>query len=406
MTVEPTFALPESAHDVISGDAERLTSSLHRHVLRTLAPNSEKNLRPFTSAEAAQFLGVSPGHLRKMHSENKIPEVHGGTPQRKLYTAQEIQAIREALAATSRNPHQFLPGRKPGDKLQVIAFTGFKGGSSKTTSAITTASALALRGYRVLLLDVDPQASASTMMGLQPELNLGDDDTVYDVLRYDDPASGIFRKTMQEVIRKTYMPNLDICPGGLILSEYETETPTALKNGDPEPFYMRMKVAIASVDDDYDVVIIDCPPQLGFLTLTAMSAATGIVIPIIPNMIDVASLAQFMTMTAASVAELERAGFQFNYDFVRYLLSRYEPTDGPQTQVAAFLRNMFPGRVMTSAFLKSTAIADAGLTNETIFEVDRNQINRATFNRAMESVGLVVDELEQDIRRAWGREVS
>lgn len=406
MTVEQTFTLPESALDVISGDAERLTRSLHRHVLKTLAPDSEKTLRPFTSAEAAEFLGVSTGHLRKMHSEKRIPEVHGGTPARKLYTAAEIQMIRAAIAENARNPQQFLPGRRSSEQLQVLAFTGFKGGSSKTTTAITVASAFSLSGYRILLLDLDPQASASTMMGLQPELNLGDEDTIYDVLRYDDADTGVYRKSMRDVIRKTYMPNLDICPGGLILSEYETETPTALKNGDPEPFYMRLKNALASVEQDYDIVIIDCPPQLGFLTLTAMAAATSIVIPIIPNMIDVASLAQFMTMTSASVAELERAGFQFKYDFVRYLLSRYEPTDGPQTQVSAFLRNMFPGRVMTSAFLKSTAIADAGLTNETIFEVDRSQINRATFNRAMESVNLVVNELEREIHLAWGREVA
>jgi chromosome partitioning protein len=406
MTVEQTFNIPESALDVISGDAERLTDELRRHTYRTLAPDKVKRLREFSSAEAAELLGVSPGNLRKMHSDGKIPDVTGGTTARKMYQLSEIHEIRNVIAAQSRNPEKYLPGRRAGEAMKVIAVTGFKGGSGKSTTVAYLSQMLSSQGYQVLAVDLDPQASLSTIMGLQPELNLGDEDTIYDVLRYDDPATGSSRKTMSEVIRKTYIPNLDICPGGLILSEYETETPTALRSGDPEPFYMRLKSALTTVEQNYDIVILDCPPQLGFLTLTAMAAADAMVIPIIPNMIDVASLAQFMTMTAASVAELERAGFQFKYDFVRYLLSRYEPTDGPQTQVSAFLRNMFPGRVMTSAFLKSTAVADAGITNDTIFEVDRSQINRATLNRAMESLKLVVQEIEREVHIAWGREVA
>ncbi|MGX9857551.1 plasmid partitioning protein RepA (plasmid) [Limimaricola variabilis] len=389
-----------NVHQTMILDADRLANELSDHILRNLAPNSEKVLRPFSSTEAAELLGVSMANLRKLHHDGKIPEVAASGTGRKLYTAQELLEIRHALAAQARNPLAYLPGRRAGERMHVICAMTFKGGSGKSTSTVHLAQRFALKGYRVLVVDMDPQASLSTLMGLRPEIDLYERGTIYDVLRYDADRIGI-----EKVIRPTHFPSLDLCPGGLILSEYETETPTALRQGDPEPFYTRLRSALNTVDDRYDLVFVDCPPQLGFLTLTAMTAATSLVVPVIPNMIDIASLAQFMTMASSALSQIANAGGEFDYDFMRYLLCRYEPTDGPQTQVSAFLRNMFPGRVMTSPFLKSTAIADAGLTSDTIYEIDRAQVNRATLNRALESINLVSAELERDLHKAWGRAV-
>ena len=103
--------------------------------------------------------------------------------------------------------------------------------------------------------------------------------------------------------------------------------------------------------------------------------------------------------------QIEKTGGTFHYDFLRYLLCRFEPQDGPQTQVSSFLRHVFHGHVMLNPFLKSTAIADAGITSDTIYEVAKSQMNRATLARAIESVNLVADELEQVIHQAWGRRV-
>ena len=381
----------------LQADAATLHDSIRQHLERNFAPDARKFLRSFNSTEAAEFLGLAPGHLRKLHAEGKVPEVPFDERGRKIYTAEDLANIRLSLARTTRDPSLYLRGRVGMDQVQIISCVSFKGGSAKTTTTAYLAQWFALHGYRVLLVDMDPQASLSSMTGLRPEIDFTHQGTVYDAIRYDDPLP------MADVIRKTYFHGLDIAAGGLILSEYETETPYALRQGAEPPFYLRLREAIMSVEANYDLVFIDCPPQLGFLTLSSIVASSAVLIPVVPNFIDVASLAQFLTMTSSLLDTIRDAGLTLDFDFMRYLISRFEPSDGPQAQVAGLLRANFGTRVMTETFLKSTAISDAGLTHQTLFEVGRGSMNRQTYDRAMESVNAVARELEADIHTAWGR---
>ena len=91
--------------------------------------------------------------------------------------------------------------------MQVIAVTNFKGGSGKTTTAAHVAQYFAMRGYRTLAVDLDPQASLSALFGLEPEFDLQENDTLYGAIRYDDK-----RRTLSEIIRKTYFTGTRYCP--------------------------------------------------------------------------------------------------------------------------------------------------------------------------------------------------
>ncbi len=120
-------------------------------------------------------------------------------------------------------------------------------------------------------------------------------------------------------------------------------------------------------------------------------------------MLDVMSMNQFLAMTSNLLREIENAGAQFKFNWMRYLITRFEPSDGPQNQMVGYLRSIFGENVLNFPMLKTTAVSDAGLTNQTLFEVERSQFTRSTYDRALEAMNAVNDEIESLVKKAWGR---
>lgn len=145
----------------------------------------------------------------------------------------------------------------------MIALANQKGGVGKTTSSVNLSSSLAFLGRKVLLVDIDPQGNASSGVGV----NKGEiEHCIYDVL-VDDVA-------IQDVLQKTDLDNLNVIPATIQLAGAEVELVPAISRE------IRLKKAIDSIRDDYDYVIIDCPPSLGLLTLNALTAADSVLIPV------------------------------------------------------------------------------------------------------------------------------
>ncbi|WP_289044232.1 plasmid partitioning protein RepA [uncultured Aliiroseovarius sp.] len=385
--------------DLLVGDhAARLSERLQAHREQLFPPNARKELRKFTSGEVADLLGVKDAYLRKLHLEGRGPEPEIRAGGRRYYSPQDVQSLREMLEKGAKAPGTYLPGRRDGDHLQVVTVINFKGGSGKTTTSAHLAQKLALDGYRVLAIDLDPQASFSALHGFQPEFDLLDGGTLYDAIRYEDPVP------IQNVIQPTYFTNLDIIPGNLDLMEFEHDTPRALAERSGQLFFTRVGEVLAEIESDYDIVVMDCPPQLGFLTMSALSAATAVLVTVHPQMLDVMSMCQFLLMTSNLLGVVSEAGGNMRYDWMRYVITRYEPGDGPQNQMVSFMRSMFGEHVLNHPVLKSTAISDAGITKQTLYEVEKGHFTRATYERAMESLNAVNEEIETLIQQAWGRE--
>lgn len=386
--------------DLILSQGRDISKRLNQLRLETFPPNASKTLRQFSLAEAAYFLGVSTSNLKKLHLEGKGVEPHIHAGGRRSYSAEQIMELRHYLDRNGRaDVKKYVPHRRNGEKLQVVAVVNFKGGSGKTTTAAHLAQHLALTGHRVLAIDLDPQASLSALHGIQPELDKYP--SLYEAIRYDGE-----RKPIAEVIRPTNFPGLHIIPASLELQEYEYDTPLAMQDRNStegKTFWNRIEAVLKQVDEQYDIVVIDCPPQLGYLTLTALSAATSVLITVHPQMLDLMSMSQFLLMLGDILKTIRRAGGAVDLDWFRYLITRYEPTDIPQAQMVGFMQSMLAKQMLKNPMLKSTAISDAGLTKQTLYEVEKSGMTRATYERAMESLEAVNSEIRELIHQAWGR---
>ena len=377
--------------DTMLQQGEQISGKLDMLRMETFPPNAQKTLRRFSLAEVADFVGVSQSYLKKLHLSGKGAEPEVTPTGRRYYTANQMNELRELLDRS--------PCRQGEDKLQVIAVVNFKGGSGKTTTAAHLAQHLALKGYRVLAVDLDPQGSLTALYGIQPELD--ENLSLYESLRYDQQ-----RKPITEIIQRTNVPGLDVVPANLELQEYEFDTPIAMHAADStagKTFYTRIGSALAEVDDRYDIVVIDCPPQLGYLTLTALAAATSVLITIHPQMLDIMSMSQFLLMLGGILKSIESAGVKVSLDWFRYLVTRFEPSDIPQQQMVGFMQSMLAQQMLRNPMVKSTAISDAGLTKQTLYEVERSAFTPATYDRARESLDAVNSEIVGLVNQVWGR---
>lgn len=389
----PTVAQSQSEYTRQISD--RLQIALTTHLQHAYSPDQIKTLRLFSSTETADLMSVTPAFLRKCHADGSLSEPAVNKNGRRFYSGEEIWTMRQILEAGSRKPGKYRPGRRDKDHLQVFQFMNFKGGSAKSTSAIHLCHYLALQGYRVLAVDLDPQSSLTGFCGLNPELEF-DGQSVYDAMRYEDPVP------MQDCIQNTYFPGLDLAPARLILSEFEIDT--AVASQIDTPFYTRLIGALEQVEDDYDVVVIDSPPSLGYLTMAGLFSATSIIVPLTPSMLDVASTQQFLQMMSDYIEAFEQQDIELTFDDFSFLITRDDPNDIPSQQISGLMRALFHQQVISATTLRSTAIADAAMLKCSIFEINRSDITRSTYDRARASMDAFGSEVASMIQKNWGRD--
>lgn len=383
----------------IAQQGSKISSALNMLRTQQYPPDARKGLRKFQIAEVADLMGVTQSHLRQLHTDGKGPEVEVNAGRR-YYTARQMLELRDFLEANKKSDKRiYVPKRREGEPLQVLSVVNFKGGSGKTTTAAHLSQYLALTGHRVLAVDLDPQASLTSLFGIQPELD--ETASLYEALRFDDE-----RKQIADVIQPTNIPGLHVVPANLLLQEYEYDVPLAIsgKRGDEgRLFHLRIVSALKEVDAEYDVVVIDCPPQLGYLTITALMASTGILITIHPQMLDIMSMSQFLQMLGGIMTSVADAGAEIKVQWFRYLVTRFEPTDIPQAQMVGFMQSMFAQNMLKNHVLKSTAISDASIKKQTLYEVEKGDFVRSTYDRAMESLNASNGEIAALIHSSWGR---
>jgi chromosome partitioning protein len=350
---------------------------------RALAPNLEKAPRRYTLTEVAELVQMPRKTLEYAIQSKDLPKGDASGRMR-LFTLQDVEAFRRHAGT--------LPWRAAGTKLAVVTVANFKGGVGKTSAAVHLAQYFALRGYRTLALDLDPQASLTTLFGFLPDSDIPDTATALSYFSGDVDS-------LRPAIRRTHWYGLDLIPANLALSDAEFSLANRVSKESGFVFYHPLASALQEIGADYDIVVIDTPPAQGFITMNALFAATGLLVPLTPAMMDFASAALFLRMLTSNLEIISKyEGREKSFDFVRILLSKFESNNKVHQQIERWVRKGFPGAVLAKNLALSAALR-TGPDMQTAYESFAG--DRRTLRRAMEFLDDVNEEIEALVREPW-----
>ena len=353
------------------------------------APNDTKQLDiRFTISEASKLVGRSKEAIRKAEREGRLPEPIKNDNNRRIgYTMNDLQQMRELFGT--------LPWRSDDDDSIVLAVQSFKGGVGKTTGTCHLSNYLAIQGYRVLLIDTDSQGSSTTTFGFNPDLDLDADETLFPFFTFEENDG------LEYAVHKTYWPNIDIIPANLYLYQAEYMlAATAHQHG--VTAITRLGKGIASIRNNYDVILIDAPPALGMIPMNVLAAADALIIPIPPGMYDFSSTVTFLRMMAENLAVLEeKTRQQIDYKFVKAAITKMDEGKSAHTAITKMIKEVYGPCVLDTVVKDSAEVDNACSRLKTIYELDKPITSRKVHNRAKTYFDAFNKEVEILIRKTW-----
>lgn len=367
------------------------------------APDKRKRLRLFTAQEVASLLGLK---LRQVTSIVSRVQTDRSEGTRTRLTFAEILALRKILYdASSDLRFQPLRRAEQNESLATVAFTNFKGGSTKTTSSVHFAQFMARAGYRVLLVDLDSQGSATAQFGIDPTTEVGLDNSFTAWITGREAGA---LPNAAALCQPTYWPSIDLVPAGaaLALAEESLSARSTAGRAEEVLYFDELKAFLAAVAERYDVAVIDTRPDVNMLMTVALHAARGLIVPTRATMTDLASTGEFFAHLASYISEFRSAfGTGLEFDFTKVMIGAYDPTDRSQEALASLVRERFEDAVLPGEFLHSRIMGTAGFGKETLYEYEPTT-DRAAYNRVIASANAVNRAIELEILRAWGRDLT
>lgn len=372
----------------ISALAERCSNILEKLRDGAQSKRADERREPiFTIGKAADLVGRTPAAIREAEKDGRLPEPGRTETNRRVgYTLAQLNDMRGVFGTR--------PWRAADDPCAVVAVQNFKGGVGKSTISVHLAQFLAIRGYRVLLIDCDSQASATTLFGYVPDLDLQEENTLYPFLRQDELVS------LEYAIRATHFDGLDLIPANLRLFQSEYELAARMARGQGT-LLDRLQQGIASVADRYDVVVIDPPPALGAISLSVLRAANALVVPVPPTVMDFSSTAAYLAMLDETMQVLLEHGMNTDLAFLRFVASKVDENKSMQRELMGLMGQLYGNALVRTPLKDSAEIDNASARLMTVYELEGPTTSRSVRDRCLTYLDGVNSEIETDIRSMW-----
>jgi chromosome partitioning protein len=375
----------------IEVQAQKIAGMMGHIRAAMLAPTEQKIAPSLSALQLAELCGVDKAKIAYRLTRGDLPSgsIQGN---RREWSMAEAQAWARDL----RSDHL----RPPHAAGITITVANFKGGVAKTTSAVTLAQGLSMRGHRVLLLDLDPQGSATTLFGMLPDAEVNAEDTA--MLLFAGEAD-----TLEYGIRPTYWPNIDLVCAAPLLYGAEFILPARQSKDPGFEFWRVLDRGLDTIRESYDVIVIDTPPSLSYVTINALMAADGVLMPLPPSALDFASSAQFWDLFSDLCNQLIRSrGKNKSFEFIDVLLSRVEASDAASSVVRQWVLEGYGDKVLPIEIPKTAIAATASAEFGTVYDLPRGSVNSKTFARARDAYDRMCELIEQQIEAVWDQQLA
>lgn len=379
--------IPETLADIME-QADRAGYLMSEVRGAILAPERRKGAPSFNATQLAAMCEVDRSQIVYRLTKGDLPvgQINEGGNRRMFTLEEALPWVREYRAKRLR---------PAGAEAVCIAVANFKGGVGKTTTAMTVAQALSLKGHRVLLIDCDPQGSLTTLFGILPDTEVESQHTILPICLGDETS-------IRPAIRSTYWHGLDLVCAAPLLSAAEFGLPARQMNEAGFEFWNALNVAMDDVRESYDVILLDTPPALSYVTINALMASDGILMPLPPNALDAASAAQFWRLFSDLAGDLvQHRGISKEFAFVRVLLTRVDTQDSTVPVVRDWINKTYEGKVLPAEIPKTTVASSSSAEFGTVYDVTKYEGNPRTFKRALDAYDKVAELLEEIIRAVW-----
>nr|WP_255492114.1 MULTISPECIES: AAA family ATPase [unclassified Polaromonas] len=375
----------------IQAQSDRVSAVMDSVKKSMLAPSSKKTPPVFGSADLQALAGIDKAKLFYRLSQKDLPggDMRGTRREWKLTDAQEwVRAYRQDAK------------RPLGASAVTITIANFKGGVAKTTSAVSLAQGLSLKGHKVLLIDLDPQGSATTLFGINPESEVDADITSLSMFMGDQDL-------IDYAIRPTYWNGIDLVSASPALFAAEFGLPARQMKDPGFEFWRVLDYGLDQARHTYDVIVIDTPPALSYVTINAMLAADGVVIPLPPSALDFASSAQFWGLFSDLCTQLYAGrGTPKTFEFFDVLLSRVESNDTASTVVRQWIIEAYGDKVLPIEIPKTSIASNAAAEFGTVYDLPKGSVSSKTYSRAKDAYDRYCELVEEQIRAVWAKQVS
>ncbi|WP_157221183.1 AAA family ATPase [Flavisphingomonas formosensis] len=375
----------------LARSGERMVERLRR---QAFLPDSRKSLEVrFGIAEVASLLGCSTNRIRTAEEDKRLPPPPASEIGRRIgYTISDLLNMREVLDAS--------PVRGPSDDPVIIAVQNFKGGVGKSTVTTHLAHYLAVAGYRVLVVDCDSQATTTTLFGFNPHLYVTQEETLYPYLSIEPTQADLMY-----AVKETPWPNVHLIPSNLELFDVEYELAASGADGNSVLVtrFRKLKAGLLDLSRNYDVVLLDPPPALGTISLAVMQAANALLIPLAATTPDFCSTVQFLSMMHQVLEQLQSAGVEVSYNFVRLLCSKFDNNDPSHAMVQQIMDSAFGPTLLPVPIFESAEISHAAMRMMTVYELEKPIGSARTHKRCRANMDEALGQIEQLVRKGWGR---